>query len=193
MKEKIITELKKKHSGQLTAKFMESLAERLSAKVEKEEDIQGVIDELDNSPIKLTDLQAEGDRRATELQKKIDELQGQTKMQPIKDTVDDTVIGQLKKFSEKLEQLERDNKKEKARSALLQRLKEKDIPAVLLENVTVDAVEQVDEVVEKLERQATELRKQLGVQLPTDPPRRATGPDSKTEQIINDLKTIKPR
>lgn len=74
MKEKILEQLMKKYSGVATKKFLSDLADRMSKKITQESEIEPAIQELENAPVTINDLQSEGDRRATELQQKIDLL-----------------------------------------------------------------------------------------------------------------------
>jgi len=200
MKDKILTELKKKYSGQLTTKFMESLAERLAEKVTKEEEIQGVIDELEKSPIKITDLQAEGDRRATELQKTTQELQDEIKAlkeEKADPPSDDKKKGdqkdydqEIKALQKKLEGLEKLNKQRDARATLKERAKEKKIPSVLYEELKVDSVDEVDNIVTKLEEKALALRQEIINESVKDKkPVMGSGPVGNKQQIIDDYKS----
>lgn len=200
MKEKILAELKKKYTGQLTVKFMESLSERLADKVTKEEEIQGVIDELENSPIKITDLQSEGDRRASELQKTTKELQDEIKAlkekkdeppktnngEPVKPDYD----SEIKTLKQKLEGLEKLDKQREARAALKERAKEKKIPNVLIESIQVDSIDKVDEIVSEMEKKASTLRQELINQdLGGEPPKKSSGPAGNKEQVAEDIKS----
>jgi hypothetical protein len=72
MKEKILAKLLIKYAG-LSKTFLGQLAEKLSASVTAEDQIEGKLTELDSLPISVQDLatefQKEGDRRVTEAQK----------------------------------------------------------------------------------------------------------------------------
>lgn len=198
MKDKILAELKAKFSGQLTSKFMESLSERLAIKVTKEEDIQGVISELENSPIKITDLQVEGDRRATELQKRNKELQDEInalKTKTPKTTAEPQTqdapewVKELQSLKSELDSLKKVDQQRQARAALVERAKEKKIPSLLVDGVTVDSIDDVDEIVSKLEEKATALKQELiNEGLAGKPPAKPTGTFGAKEQIAQDIK-----
>jgi DNA repair exonuclease SbcCD ATPase subunit len=193
IKEQLLAELKGRYAGRLTTKLIDELADRLSSRVTEESQIQGVIDELEQSPLKITDIQGEGDRRASELQNRIKDLQAELEKAkqpppPPPPPDENPVLTQLKAMQSRFEALEADAKKEKARSALQEKIKDKQIPSVLLKSVQVNNPDEVDQVVAELEQQAIELRRELG-QIEPDPPRRATGPAGTKEQVANDIKT----
>ena len=198
MKDKILAELKAKYSGQLTSKFMESLSERLATKVTKEEDIQGVISELENSPIKITDLQTEGDRRATELQKRNKELQDEINAlkvrtpeppaEPPKPGAPDWAKD-LQSLRSELDSMKKADQQRQARAALVERAKEKKIPSLLVDGVMVDSIDEVNEIVSKLEEKATALKQELiNEGLAGKPPAKPSGVYGAKEQIANDIK-----
>jgi len=193
MKEKILTELKKKYTGQLTTNYMESLSERLADKVTKEEDIQTVIADLENSPIKITDLQSEGDRRATELQNKLKTLQDE--LTSLKDAPKtdppkpDDVSTQLQAIKSELENFKKTEKQREARATLQERAKEKNIPKLLLDDVNVDSIDQIDDIVLKLEEKAIALKQELvNAQLKGEPPKKGDPQNLGQKQIIDDIK-----
>lgn len=186
MKDKIIAELRVKYPGQLSSKFMDSLADRLAAKVEKEEDIQGAVGELDNSLIRVLDIQAEGDRRATELQKTISEMKAELNKKV--DTPPPDTAAAVQALQERLNQLEQEKQNEAIHYKLMEAGRERKIPKVLLESATAKTAEEVDSVIQALEAKAVELRKELGVEIGTDPPRKATGPATTKEQVTDDIK-----
>ncbi len=191
MIDKLKAELKTKYAGQLTSKFIDSLAERLSEKVEKEEDIQGVLSELEKSPIKISDLQAEGDRRATEVGAKLQELRSEMEKikkapkepDPKKDEEDP-----LKELREKLNEIERRDRVRDIKSKLTERAKEKKIPRVLIDSVDIDDESKIDEVIEGLATKAKELRQQMiSDGLVTEPPKRPSAGGSDDEEITKDI------
>lgn len=168
MKEKILAELKKKYAGQLTQSFMENLADRLAEKVTKEEEIQGVIDELDKLPIKIKDLQAEGDRRATELQKsskqKVEELEAE--IQKIKGLKKDEPLEkdydkEIQALKQQIDDLSSTNKKERAVSKLREMAKSKKISSVLVDSVSIDDESKIDEVIKVLEEKQLKIKQEM--------------------------------
>lgn len=169
MKDKILLELQKKYAGQATSKFLENLSERLAKKVEKEEDIQGVIDELDNSPITIGDLQAEGDRRATELQTKFTKTKSEieAEKQAIKDELDGLKTkapgppkdeDRVKQLEDRLIAFEQKEKEREVRTELESRAKAKKIPSALVKRVKIDSVDEIDNIIADLEKEAQEIR-----------------------------------
>lgn len=197
MKEKILAELKAKFAGQLTAKFMESLSERLAVKVTKEEEIEGAIAELENSPIKITDLQSEGDRRATELQSKfqktkadleaeLEELKTKKPGQdpPTKQEGSD----QIKALEDRLAAFEQKDKERELRATLTERAKAKNIPAALLKNVSITSVDDIDEAVSNLEKEAQEIRQAwINDGVVGEKPSKPDGGAGTDEQIKDDI------
>lgn len=200
MKDQILAELKKKYTGQLTSKFMGSLAERLAEKVEKEEDIEGAVSELESSVVKIGDIQTEGDRRVSELTARIKEYEGKLKeledKPPAAQTSQDkedisNLEGMIKSLQNKFDQKEKEALRDKARATLLERVADKRIPKVLLDKVDVNSPDEVDEAIEKLEEDHKALRKEMGLDLAQDPPRRGDPQAASAKQIIDDIKKFK--
>jgi hypothetical protein len=192
MKEKILAELKKKYAGQLTVKFMEGLAERLEPKVKEEKDIEGVISELDNLPIKITDLQAEGDRRASAeqlrakeqaeaLQKKIEEL-NQKKVDDPKGTGAGTDL-KIQALEKQVNELLNQTKKQAATSKLREIAGTKKIMPSLLSDIEIEDESKIDEVINKLEAKQNQIRQEfIDQQIVGEPPKKGTGKPT-NEQI----------
>lgn len=195
LKEKLLAELKTKYAGQLTSKFIEQLTDRLILKVEKDEDIQGVIDELDNAPVKIQDLQSEGDRRAKELSNKIKELEAQLtkKIEPAPPSTPDDkyneLLERMKNFEGYMTNQAREKEAAKAHDLLLKRLESKQIPRVLVEDAAPQSEDEVDGIILKAEARFEQLKKDIGVVKGEDPPRRG---DQAAEQrkVIDDIKRI---
>jgi hypothetical protein len=201
MKEKLLAELKKKYTGQLTVKYMEALAERLEPKVKDEKDIEGVINELENLPIKITDLQAEGDRRATDEQKRaqaqaaqlqtqIDELK-KAKIDEPRPTGGGAYDLQINELKKQLTDLQHFTKKQTATSMLREVAGKKKIMSSLLEGVEIDDVSKVDEVIEKLEAKQTAIRQEfINTELGGEAPKKSTA-KATNEQIRSDIEKYK--
>ena len=196
MIELLKTELKTKYAGQLSSKFVEQLADRLISKVEKEEDIKGVIDELEKSPIKVMDLQAEGDRRASELTQKITDMRGELEKlkkapketEPPKKDADDP----LKELREKLAEIERRDRGREVKSKLKERAKDKKIPSILLDSIDIDDEAKIDDVLTGLEAKAKELKQQMISEgLVTEPPKRPSSGGSDDEEVKEAIKAHK--
>ncbi len=201
MKEKILAELRKKYEGQATLKFLESLAERLAEKVKEEKDIQGAISELENSPIRVTDLQSEGDRRATELQAKftktkseieaekarIEEELNKLKEPGTKKPDDD----QIKKLEDRLAAFELKEAKREIRNTLAERAKLKSIPPALYKHVTVNSLDEIDGVVADLEKEAQDIKQAwINDGVVSKAPSKPDGKPGDNEQIKSDIETF---
>jgi len=164
MKEKILSELKKKYSGQATAKLLETIAERLVSKVAEEKDIEGVVNELENGAITFKDVQGEGDRRAAdyiETNKKLQaELEAAKKPVEKKEEQkpDDEVTKKLDEMLAKIENLEKEKQSKSKKEAIAAKLKEKGIPDFYLDGLNIDSVTEEDAVnsCEKLHEKAKE-------------------------------------
>lgn len=188
MKEKLIAELKQKYTGQLTSKFIETLAERLIVKVEKEEDIEGVISELDNSPIRVQDLQVEGDRRATDLKKKIEELEARMKPNEPQDPPEQEPNEPNIDFEERFKEYDKRLARREAMIELREKAKEAKIPSVLISDVQIDSPEQVDEVLEGLREKTSKIQKEMiSASLVGEPPKKPTGGANSKEQVRKDI------
>lgn len=187
------SELEKRYAGQASKKYLENLAERLAHKVEKQEDIEGVLKELEDSPVKISDLQVEGDRRVSEIKKKFEE-------KPPKESPPDTTpepskqpTDELDAIKRELAEMRRDRERAKARAALMERTAGKNIPRALLDDVHVDSVDDVDTAIERLEKKSEALRKEWGVALAQDPPKKGEKPSGPTRAAVEDIMRIKPR
>lgn len=200
MKEKLLLELQKKYAGQATTKFLENLAERLAEKVTKEEELQGIIDELERSPIRVSDLQAEGDRRATELQTKFSKTKADIeaekarveaeleKLKVLPGPGDDDKIKQLENRLAAFEQKEQERE---VRSALHERAKAKNIPAALYKHVAIKSVDEIDGIVSDLEKEAQDIRQAwINDGVVAKAPARSDGDPSNNAQIKDDIATF---
>ncbi len=198
IKQKLVSELEAKYTGQLTKKLIEGLADRLSERVEKEEDIKGVIDELEKSPVRIADIQAESDRRATELTQRIKELEKQkveTKPaappEPTPTPQPTTTKEEFMSRLDKIEKLIEDNLKREQRAKAMdvfqKRVEILKIPRALYEGVQVDTIDQVDDNVKQLEERYKELVKQIKGPEPTEPPKKGD-PAAERQRIIDDIK-----
>ncbi len=196
MIDKLKAELTKKYAGQATKEYLENLADRLAEKIEKEEDIQGVIDELEANPVKIGDLQTEGDRRVAKLKKELEELRKkpepppkETPKPPIKD---DTVAEQIAELKKQIEDDRKERQRQAARAKLLERIQDKQIPKALTDDIVVDSVDEVEEAAERLIQKADAIRKEMGTPN-QEPPKKGDGQQTSRKQVVEDLKTIKPR
>ena len=195
MKNELLSELKKKYAGQATTKYLESLADRLAEKVKEEKDIEGVLSELEASPVKIGDLQVEGDRRVAEMKAKQKELEDKIaemskKPEPKTDPKPDDRYAELEA---KLSEVEKRAKQQEARAVFMEKIKDRKIPGALLSDVTIGSVDEVDGIIEGLEAKATALKKELGIEgFEGKPPRRGDQEPNRT-QIEEDLKKYKPK
>ena len=193
LKEQLLAELKKNYEGRLTSKFTEQLADRLAGKVEKAEDIQGVINELENAPVKIQDLQSEGDRRAKELSNRIKELESQLEKKPEPpppSTPDDkfnALVEKVNNFEAYLQKQAQEKQAAKAHDLLLKRVESKQIPRVLVEDAAPQSEDEVEQIITKAEARFEQLKKDIGVVRGEDPPRKGD-PAADNRKIIEDIK-----
>lgn len=205
MREKIIAELEKKYTGRLSKKLIDEIAERLSTKVKDEQEIEGVIkSELEESTIKISDLQSEGDRRATELQTKFtrtkseieaekakikDELEELKNKAPGPKKDNDKDDDRVKQLEDRLLAFEQKEKEREVRGELETRAKAKKIPSALVKRVKIESVDEIDNVISDLEKESQEIRQAWineGV-VGKAPGKSDSDPDD-NEQIISDIK-----
>lgn len=194
MIEKLKSELLKKYSGQTTRDYLENLAGRLAEKIEKEEDIQGVIDELDSSPVKIGDLQTEGDRRVAKLKKELEELK-KKKAEPAPLPPPDPgsdVSREIAELKKAIDQERRERRKQEARAKLMERVKDKQIPRALIDDVVIDSVDEVDDAVQRLQEKAEAIRKEIGTPS-QEQPKKGDPVQTSQKQVIEDLEKFKPR
>jgi len=200
MKEKLLLELNKKYAGQATSKFLESLAERLAEKVEKESEIEGIIAELDKSPIRVTDLQSEGDRRATELQAKFTKTKSEIEaekariedeLKKLKDPGLPKDDDQIKKLEDRLAAFEQKEAEREIRNTLSERAKAKNIPPALYRHVTVKSLDEIDGVVADLEKESQDIKQAwINEGVVGKPPSKPDGKPGDNEQIKSDIETF---
>lgn len=168
-KEKILAELRKKFPG-LPANILGLIADKLSARATEESQIEGLVTELDNLPISITDyaafLQKEGDRRVTEAEKKWKE-KNPDNPNPTddKDKKDPPPNNPLAKEMEELRKEFLALKQEKTQTELTTqlhaKLKEKKIPVQFAKGFTVDKAEDLDTVLESVEQHYTNTRQEM--------------------------------
>ena len=168
MKEKILAELKKKFEGQLSLKYMENLADRLAVGVTKEEEIQTKIDELDTLPVKVTDLQAEGDRRVSEfrdknktLQAEIDRLKKEKEEKPPTKTGGDDLSKEIAGLKSQLNDLVNAKQSENFMKVVHDKLGEKKIPVRYASGIKVASEEDIQTAVEKAEKEFNDARQEF--------------------------------
>ncbi len=190
MKKELLAELTKKYAGLATKEYLENLAERLAGKIEKEEDIQGIIDELEASPVKIGDLQAEGDRRTVKLKKELEELR--KKPEPPPPPKPDDVSAQIAELKKEIEGERKERQRQAARATLMERIKDRQIPKALTDDIVIDSVDDVDDYVDKLTQQTEAIRKEIGTPS-QDPPRKGDPMKLSAKQIEEDIKNWKPK
>lgn len=192
MIEKLKSELIKKYSGQARKEYLESLAERLADKVEKEEDIQGVLSELENSPIKIGDLQTEGDRRVATIKKELEELKRKKPEPPPPPKPDEgDVAAQIAELKREILEERKERQRQAARAALMERTRDKQIPKALLDDISINTVEEVESTVERLIEKTEALKKEWGGISGQEPPKKGDI-GSNRKQVVDDLMKFKP-
>lgn len=165
MKEKILAQLVTKFPG-VSKKFLGLWAEKLLPKVTEETEIQGIVDELDNLPVSITDLaaefQKEGDRRATEAVNKKPKEDPKPKEETKTD--DDETPKWAKALFEKVERLEKEKVTQSARAKFEDKLKEKKIPLSFAKQFSIESEDQLDNVLAEVEKSFTEFKQELNDQ-----------------------------
>lgn len=178
---KILAELVKKFPG-LSKEFLGFIASKLEPKVTEETQIEGVINELDNSPISIPDqagfFQKESDRRVTEAQtkwKKENPIPPSKKKKgeddPEEDDENEPATGTaaaIKKLQEDLDkrfaELDKKSLQVSLTEKLHTKLKEKKIPLVLAKGRNVESEEALEALVAEIEADHLEIRQGLSDQ-----------------------------
>lgn len=177
LKAQVLAKLKAKFPG-LPEAFLGFVADKVSAKVTEESQIEGVIDELNNGAISLTDqaafFQAESDRRVTEAKKKWEEKKpGSTNPNPKKkkgkeddeDEEDDDALTeqqrQLKELQAKVEAFERSQQTKSLTEQLHQKLKEKNIPLTFAKGRLPENADALDSLVTEIETDYNEVKQEF--------------------------------
>lgn len=175
LKAQILAKLKVKFPG-LPEAFLGFVAEKLSAKVTEEGQIEGAIDELNNGAISLTDqasfFQAESDRRVTEAKKKWEEKKpANNPSNPKKkkdkddeeDEDDDLTENQrlLKELQAKIEAFEKSQQSKSLTEQLHQKLKDKNIPLTFAKGRLPENAESLDSLVTEIETDYNEVKQEF--------------------------------
>jgi len=145
MRDKILTNLLTKYPG-VSKRFLGLWADKLSAKVTEESQIEGVINELDNLPISIPDLaaelQTEGDRRVAAATKKIQTTTSNNPKTEDETKSDDDTPAWAKSLMQEVQTL----KQEKSQTSIQQKITEKlkDVPAVFYKGRIPASEDQID-------------------------------------------------
>lgn len=201
MRDKILAELKKKFPG-LSNELLGLVADKMATKVTADDQLQGAIAELDNSPIPISEyaafLQKEGDRRVSEatkthertLREKYD-FKEKTKIDPPppndppKNDIE-AMQAQLRQLTEKLTGFETKEQRQAWHDALMKKLGEKKIPAVFAKGKTLESADQIDAVLAEIEADYTEVKQGFtneGLMQQPLPP----GSEGRTDNIDADI------
>lgn len=168
MKEKILAELKKKYSG-LSNELLGLIADRMALKITAEDQIQGGITELENSPISISDyanfLQREGDRRVSEATKTHErtlrekfEFKEKAEPGPMPTPGNDDVKKQLELLNKKLQDMEQKEQKQLLQDKFIKKLTEKKIPLAFARGRVVESEDQIDAIVSEAENDFNEVK-----------------------------------
>lgn len=175
MREKILAELKKKYSG-LSNELLGLIADKLSVKITTDDQLQGGLAELDNSPIPVADyaafLQREGDRRVSlatqthertlrekfEFKEKTPAPGGPT---PPKTENEDDLRTQMAALQRKLQDREAKEQRQELQNQFVQKLTEKKIPVAFARGRSFESAEQLDAALAEVEKDYTEVRQSL--------------------------------
>lgn len=177
MREKILAQLQTKYAG-VPKQFLGLWADKLAVKVTEEGQIQGVIDELDNLPVSITDLateyQREGDRRATEAMKKkpTDQPQPPAGGQQQQQQDSNPVLAEIQALKSELAEFKKGQQQEFLGKQLAAKAAAKKIPAVFLKGRTVEKEEDLDTVLAEVEADFNVVKQDFANQglLSTTPP-----------------------
>lgn len=168
-KDKILAKLKEKFPG-LPNQLLGLLVDKLSPKVTEETQIEGVVNELDNSPIPVKEyadfLQRESDRRVTdaekEWKKKTTTTNTQTNNDDQKpDDKKDSSDAQLKALSDRLAAFEAKEQKERLQASLTKKLAEKKIPAAFAKGRSVESEDQLETLLTEIETDYLEVKQTM--------------------------------
>lgn len=176
LKAQVLAKLKAKFPG-LPEAFLGFVADKVAAKVTEESQIEGVIDELNNGAISLTDqaafFQAESDRRVTEAKKKWEEKKPggnppkgkKGKKEDEEDEEDDDALTeqerQLKELKAKVEAFERSQQTKSLTEQLHQKLKEKNIPLTFAKGRLPENAEALESLVTEIETDYNEVKQEF--------------------------------
>lgn len=176
MKEKILQALKTKFQG-VHASLLGLVAEKLATKVTADDQIEGAITALEQSPISITDyanlLQSEGDRRANEAANtRENTLKGQFELVPKGQGSGGAGSGQgagggkedenppkwALDLINKVNGMENKNKQQGLSEKLQAALKEKKIPVQLAKGRTIEKEEDLPAIVQEIENDFTAIK-----------------------------------
>lgn len=206
MKGKIETALKTKYKNLgFDEKTLNGVADYLSKTVTEESQIDTAVLGVESM---LRIMQSENDRRANELRSKISDLEkklnnpspsGNSKQTAGGDgdsentgagagAGNDDILNVVKTLQADLEKLKSEEKQRSLRAQLSERLKDKKIPSVLIENVILKSDDDLDEVVKTLEEKSIALKQELIDQgVVTGKPQKSES-DADKSQIIEAIK-----
>lgn len=174
MKEKILAELVKKYPG-LSKLFLGFFADKMATKITEESAIEGAVAELDKLPVSIADMaaeyQKEGDRRATDAEKKFkakkdkDGEEKEKEESKEKEEGGDDPIAKLTKMVASLTTELTNYKKEGTQKSysqkLAEKLAEKKIPAMLAKGRVVESDEELDTILAEIEADHTAYKQGL--------------------------------
>lgn len=206
LKGKILAQLKAKFPG-VPNSVLELVATKLAATVTEESAIEGAIQNLDNSPISITEyadlLQKEGDRRVTEAKKKFEtEKEGQQQQQQQGQQGNEGAAGgstgsgtdalakQLAEINQKLQSLEQKETRNKLTEKLHKALAEKKIPLALAKGRFVESEDQLEGLLAEIEADHTALMQDLANEGFSKQPKPGSGAggDPSKKAVESDIK-----
>ncbi len=205
LKGKILAQLKAKFPG-VPNSVLELVATKMAATVTEESAIEGAIQNLDNSPISITDyatlLQQEGDRRVTEAKKKFEsEKEGQQQQQQGQQgnegsagggsgSGNDALAKELAEINKKLQNLEKKDTQSKLTEKLHKTLAEKKIPLALAKGRFVESEDQLEGLIAEIEADHTALMQDLANEGFSKQPKPGSGAggDPSKKAVESDIK-----
>lgn len=176
-KVQILAALKVKYPG-MSNELLGLLADKLSAKITEEDKVQAGVDELDNLPIPVSEfaafLQKESDRRVTEatkthektLREKYDFKDkggaGDPEKKPGEgDDLQTKLFQQVTALANKLEEMEKKEKRQGLQDSFIKKLTEKKIPVSFARGRIIESEDQIDTMLAEAETEYTELKQSL--------------------------------
>lgn len=213
MKDKILNLLKSKYTG-IHSSLLGLVADKLSVKVTKEEEIEGAISELDNMIIPVSEyaklLQTEGDRRVSDAINKIKSNPQQSQNQPSNQQQPQTTEpaktgsnGKKSRFSELVTLIKQQNEQiealktsfvtrtlnEKVTSVLESKKIAKSFYEPILNGKTFNSAEEIDTTVQQIEESYNVLKQELVNQGLSASPKPFSAVEQPNNSVLNDIKS----
>lgn len=156
MQDKVKAQLKTKFPGvNLSKERLDAIADKLSAKITEESEIDGKLDEL-NDLYPFADIAKNDDRERT---KKA--VQPKPPKTPDQDENEPDLKAMFAELKSKLETMEKEKQTNKLQETLLKKVSEKKIPASFVKGRTIESEDQLDSVLAEIETDFTAVKQEL--------------------------------